>query len=132
MYVNVGRKADLLYLDHTLILLRFLLPLGLLKTIFAVVHDLTDGRLCLRSYLDKVEIFLCGKLLSLSGGNDTELFTVIAYKPNLFVRDLFIDLHFFDTYNQAPPYALTGVTGKIKARAQRCPRSINNRKIRSY
>ena len=71
MYVNVGRKADLLYLDHTLILLRFLFPLGLLKTVFAVVHDLTDGRLCLRSYLDKVEIFLCGKLLSLSGGNDT-------------------------------------------------------------
>ena len=32
------------------------------------------------------------------GGNDTELFTVIAYEPDLFVRDLFIDLHFFHTF----------------------------------
>ena len=53
----LGEKADLLYLDHTLILLRFLLPLGLLKTIFAVVHDLTDGRLCLRSYLTRSRFF---------------------------------------------------------------------------
>lgn len=44
MRVYVERKTNLFHLHHFLIFLSFLVPLRLLKPIFAVIHELADRR----------------------------------------------------------------------------------------
>ena len=44
VHVNAGRHTDLLNLHHPLIFAGFLLALGLLEPVLAVVHELAHGR----------------------------------------------------------------------------------------
>ena len=69
---------DLLDLDHSLILLGFLLLLGLLKAELAVVHHLADRGIGARSYLDQIQLPLHSDLQRLLGRHDTQLCAVIT------------------------------------------------------
>ena len=92
--VDAGGQSDLLDLDNALILAGFLLALGLLKAVLAVIHDAANRGLCLRSDLYKIHaLFNCDPQRFLRG-NDAQLIAVSADQTDFLVADFFIDLMF--------------------------------------
>ena len=92
MGVDVEREANLLDLNDMLILSGFLFSLCLLKAIFAVVHDLADRRLRLRSNLYQIKILLFSDMQRVPGGHYSELLAVRADNSQLFVTNFLINL----------------------------------------
>ena len=89
---DAGRHADLLDLHDALILLGFLFTLGLLKTVFAVVHDLAHGGNGVGRDLHKVELLLLCLGQCLLCGDDAEHGAVRCDQANLLIPDLLIEL----------------------------------------
>ncbi len=101
--VGVESEANLFDFHHALIFAGFFFALGLFEAIFTVIHDAADGRLRVRSDLDKVEVALVGELLRVARGHDAELFAVVTDHTNFGIADLFIDLRFFRSDVNTPP-----------------------------
>jgi hypothetical protein len=103
-HVDIGRQPDLLDLDYTLVFPRFLLPLGLLEPVFAVIHDAAHRGLGLRRYLDQIHTLLDGDIHRFLRGYDPQLLPGVGDEPDFFVTDVFIDLMFHAANAKAPPY----------------------------
>ena len=109
MLLDGGRKADLLDSDDLLVLPRFLLTLGLLETVLAVVHDLAYGRFSLRGHKNEVETSVVSCVQSRREGDYTELLAVVAYDTDVLIRcelDLLVDDMLFSVCvfdSKAPP-----------------------------
>ena len=91
MRVNVERKADFLELNDLLVLSRFLLPLGLFKTEFAVVHDLADRGIGSRGNFDQVHVHFKCLVERGAGCHDAQLGAVGIDYADLFVPNFFVD-----------------------------------------
>ena len=101
--VDAGGHPHLLDFHHVLVLFGLLLPLGLLETVLAVVHELAHRGGGGGGNLDQVQPGLVGALLSLPGGHDAQLGAVGADEPHLPVADLLVDLMSRISYGHAPP-----------------------------
>ena len=86
-----------------LVLSRFFFAFRLLKTVFAVVDDLADGRRCLRSDLNQIKVHLSRFLQRLNRRHKAKLVAVGSNHPNLPVADLLVDLMFSAANSEAPP-----------------------------
>ena len=104
--VDAGRHTDFLDLHDPLVFLGLLLPLGLLETVLAVVHELADGR------GRRWERFSPGPgrrrrpsaRASASGGHDAQLFALGGDEADLLVADFLVDLMSRVSYDgNAPP-----------------------------
>ena len=100
---DAGGHADLLDLHDALVLLGFLFALGLLKAVLAVVHDLADGGLCHRRYLDQVKLLLLRNFHGGLRGHYSKLLAVVADNAYFLVEDLFIDLMIHACDCKTPP-----------------------------
>jgi len=76
--LDVGTELDLLDVDRLLFLARFALFLLRFVFEFAVVEDLTDGRIDVARNLDEVETCVDGLGDRLPRGDDAELFSVFV------------------------------------------------------
>ena len=101
--VNAGGHPDFLDLHHTLVLAGFLLSLGLLKAVLAVIHDLADRGHGIGRDLDQVQVLLLGDAQSFQRGHNAQLFTGLRDQSNLLVADFFIDLMSISSDGKAPP-----------------------------
>ena len=101
--VDTGGHTDLLDLHHMLVLFGLLVPFGLLKFEFSVIHELANGRDGVGGNLDQVHTRVIGVALGLRGGHDAELRAVRADQADLAVTDLLIDLMRRAGYLKAPP-----------------------------
>ena len=97
------RHADLLDLHDALVLLGFLFTLGLLKAVLAVIHDLADGGLCHRGYLDQIKLLFLRDFHGGLRGHYSKLLAVVAYNAYFLVEDLFIDLMIHACDCKTPP-----------------------------
>ena len=94
--IDIQRETNFLYLDNALILAGFLFSLGLLKAIFAVIHDSTNRRSGLRGNFYQIEILFDGETLGLLGIHDSELFSVNTYQSDFLVPDVLVDGQFLN------------------------------------
>ena len=90
---DAGGHPYLLDLHDALVLARFLLPLGLLEAVLAVVHYLADGGSGARRDFYEVEVLLHGDVQSGCRGHDPKLLAVFADQAHLTVADFFVDLY---------------------------------------
>jgi hypothetical protein len=76
---NLGFDANFLEFGHVLIATRFSLFPALFVPKFAIIHQSTDGRVCVGRYLDEVQPFLPRHFERIPGLDDADLFTFIVY-----------------------------------------------------
>ena len=102
--VDVQGHLDLLDLSLLLVLPGFLLPLGLLKTVFAEIHDAAYRRSRCRS--DEYEIEICFDRLieCVSRSHNAELLAVSADYSYFLLADILVDELFFRADIKAPPF----------------------------
>ena len=91
MLLNVRPQLDLLDRDDLLLLLRLFLPLLLLVTVLAEIHDAADRRLCLRRDLDEIEMLLFRHAQGVARRHDAELLAGRARDAHLANADFFVD-----------------------------------------
>lgn len=103
VFFDADTELNLFDRDDLLILPRFLFPLGLLEAVLAVIHNLADGRICLRRDLNQVKTFVVSNLLRVTGRLDAELGTVGIDQANLGISDLFVELKFLCADGKTPP-----------------------------
>ena len=101
--IDIQRHSDFLDIDRLLILSRLFVPLGLFKTILAIVHDTADRRLRLRRNLDEIEILFSGDPHRFFQLEYAKLSPVRIDDTDLFVADFLIDEQFFFADGKAPP-----------------------------
>ena len=101
--INVQGKPGLLHLYGLLVLPGFLFALGLLKAVFAVIHNAAYRRLGLRRYLYEIQVLFLRHVVGIAGGHNPQLLTISTDHTDLFIADLFIDLQFFVCDCKAPP-----------------------------
>ena len=92
MRIAIQRMPGVLDLDGMLTFSGFLLSLCLFKAIFAIVHDLADRRLCLRGNLNQIKVLLLCDIQGVPCRHDSQLLTVRADDPYLFVTNFLVDL----------------------------------------
>ena len=125
---DAGRHPNLLHLNDVLILARFLLALGLLEAILAVVHDLAHGRVGARGDLHEIEILLLSDLQRFLGRHDAELRTVLADDADLLIADVVIDLVVYGCDRNTPPEMVPKNKKRGRnATAQHTPREKHSR-----
>ena len=117
-HIDVGRHTDFFDLDHMLIFAGFFLALALLKAELAVIHELADGRSCLRGYFHQVEPLLLSDLQSFCGRNDAELCAIVANETNFFIRDFLIQLMCYVSDDKSTYLSKIQKNGCLKASAQ--------------
>lgn len=100
--INAGRHADFLDFHHMLVFAGLFFPLGLLKAIFSIVHQLADGRDGIGGDLDQIQALLVSHVQRFLGGHDAQLFPFSRNQPDLLVTDVFIDLMTCVTDKKAP------------------------------
>ena len=86
-----------------LVFLGFLFLFHLLKAEFAVIHDLTDRRLCVWRDLDQIQVLLKGDPKRVLRGHDAKLRAILPDQTDLFVSDLLIELMIQFAYGKTPP-----------------------------
>ena len=86
----------------------FLLALGLLETVLAVVHDLADRWVGTRSDLHEVEVLPLGDLQRSGRGHDAQLSAVSADDADFLIADLFVDLIVCSCDTNTPPLVASG------------------------
>ena len=92
--INVQGKPGLLHLYGLLVLPGFLFALGLLKAVFAVIHNAAYRRLGLRRYLYEIQVLFLRHVVGIAGGHDPQLLAFSTDHSYFLVADLFIDLMF--------------------------------------
>ena len=60
--IDLGTNANFLELDDGLVFARLAILSALFVTVFAVIHQSTDGRDCVRSHFDEIESAVPGHL----------------------------------------------------------------------
>ena len=100
---DARRHTDLLDLDDPLVLLRLLLPLGLLEAVLPVVHDLADRGIGCGRDLDQVQILFCRDVQRRRRGHDAELSAVAPNEADLLIPDVLIDLMCCVADAETPP-----------------------------
>lgn len=85
-----------------MILLCFLFPFDLFKTMLPVVHDFADRRFALRGNFHKIKATFIGKALSVFNGRDIKLGTVDVDQTYLRDTNLFVNAQFFKNGNSPP------------------------------
>ena len=91
MRVDSGRELYLLKLYGLLLFLGFLLALLTVKTVFAEVHDLAYGRICLRRHKAEVKPLVICHLKSLVRAHYSELLSVSSDNSYLGEIDRFVN-----------------------------------------
>ncbi len=76
MFVRLRPEPDLFQVDNGLILFCFMIALGKIIFVFAVVHDLANRRSGRRRYFYKIKPVLFGPLLRVAGLKKAELCAV--------------------------------------------------------
>lgn len=79
-------------LDDPLVFLCLLVPLGLLKAILAVIHELADGGDSVGGNFHQVQVGFAGFCHGLCQGHDTELFTLGGDQAHFLVVNFLVDL----------------------------------------
>ena len=90
--VDLQGQTNLFRFHRLLILTVLFLPLGLLVTVLAVIHDLADRGLGLGSDLHQIQTAIIGNLLRVTGAHDPQLLAVGGDDTKLFIPNLFIEL----------------------------------------
>ena len=90
--VDPRGHPNLFDLHDPLILFCFLVPLGLLEPVLAVIHELADRGDRVGGDLDQVQISLGGLGHGLVDGQDAQLFSRGGNQANFLVSDLLVDL----------------------------------------
>ena len=88
---DLGAEADLLEFDRSRATLGFLIPLGQLVLVLAVVEEPDDGRSGHRRDLDEVEIESSGHAQCVGNRLDPELVTVRTDEADLAGPDAVVD-----------------------------------------
>ncbi len=103
--VNTDTNAELQFFcfHNTLIFTGLFFTFGLLKPVFAVVHDTADRRIGLRSDLDEVKAFIQGDFLRVLNGHNAKLGTVLINEADFTVLDCLVDLMLYVTDAKTPP-----------------------------
>ena len=83
MSVDLGANANFLEFDDSLMLAGLAFFSALFVTIFAVIHQSTDRRNCVRSHFDEIEPAVSGHLQRLHGWNNANLLAILVYQTNL-------------------------------------------------
>lgn len=92
MVADAGRQPDLFCFNDLLILAVHLFAFGLLKAVFAEIHDAANRRCGGRRDHNEVKALFLGTFQRFIGRHDTELGTIRSDHANLSGLDLFIDL----------------------------------------
>jgi len=101
--INVKRETYLFDLDDLLVFAGFLLALGLLKAVFAVIHYAANRRCSLRSDFYQVEIALGCESERLFGIHNSKLRAISTDHSDFLVPNVLVDEEFFNANVQAPP-----------------------------
>ena len=101
--INAGGHANFLHFHHALILAGFLLALGLLEPILAVIHEFAHGGDGIGGDLDQIQTLFLGQTQRLLRGHDAQLFTGIGDQSNLLIPDFFVGLMTCVSDGKAPP-----------------------------
>ena len=98
MLVDGGRKANLLDLDHLLVLFLFFFTLRLLEAVFAVIHDLAHGRHRLRRDLNQIKVGLLGHAQRHIERHNALLVAFFIDQSDFPVPDFLVDQEFLAGY----------------------------------
>ena len=101
--INANREPDLFDFDDFLILPGFFLAFRLLKLKLAIIHNLADRGLGLRSNFYQIEVLLARNAHSLSQWQYAKLFAALAHQAHFFVSDILVDLQLLTADIKAPP-----------------------------
>lgn len=101
--LNANTELNFLDGNDLLILPCVLFPFCLLKAVLAVIHNLTDGGICLGRNLYKIQSLVIRDLLCIAGGLNPQLCAVGINQANLSVSDLFVELKLFCADGKTPP-----------------------------
>ena len=103
---DAGGHADLLDLNHALILAGLFLTLALLETVLAVIHYLADRRSGTRRDFDQIQILLNGDLHGVAARHYAQLLAVLTDEAHLPVAYFLVDLIICDCYERHLPRSL--------------------------
>ena len=93
VWINRRTELNFFYLSGVLVFFSFLVALGLLVPVFAVIHDSAYGRHSVWSYFDEIHAVASRHVDRIAERNNSELLTVNAYDSNLTGTYLPIDLN---------------------------------------
>ena len=99
--INIQRKTDLLDINGFLILSGFLLALGLLEPVLAIVDDAAHRRSGLGRNLHQIQILFQSDLVGVPGGHNAQLAAIGIDHSYFLVADFFIDRQILNA--NAPP-----------------------------
>ena len=128
--VNAGGHPDFLDLHHALIFAGFLLALGLLEPVLAVVHELAHGGHGVGGDFNQIQIALLGQAQSFLGGHDAQLFAGFRDQADLLVPDFFVGLMTCVSDGKAPPNKKINAAAGMAPASQKSPPSYPGEEVK--